>query len=312
MKFLVTGSSGFIGQALVRQLRAEGHEVVAAARNAEKHPGCKESPALSASADWSALVNGCDVVIHAAARAHLLRDTEADPLQAFREVNTAGTLALARQAAQANVRRFVFISSIGVNGAISKAGRPFSEQDPVAPHNAYAVSKAEAEAGLRQLTTGMEIVILRPPLVYGPDVPANFLRLLRTVDRGMPLPFGAVRNQRSLIYLGNLVSAISLCAVHPAAAGRCYLVSDGQDLSTPELIAAIARGLGRRMALLPVPTGLMTLVGRMLGRGEDVKRLFGSLAVDSGAIRRELGWVPPYSVAQGLEATTTWYRTRKQ
>lgn len=199
-----------------------------------------------------------------------------------------------------------------MNGAISETGRPFSEQDPIAPHNAYAVSKAEAEAGLRQLTSGIEIVILRPPLVYGPDVPANFLRLLRTVDRGMPLPFGAVRNQRSLIYLGNLVSAINLCAVHPAAAGRCYLVSDGQDLSTPELIGAIAHGLGRRAVLLPLPTGLMTLAGRVLGKGEDVKRLFGSLAVDSGAIRRELGWVPPYSVAQGLEATTTWYRTRKQ
>ena len=215
-------------------------------------------------------------------------------------------------AAEAGVRRFVFVSSIGVNGNQTKNG-PYTELDEPDPHDLYAISKYEAEQGLQELSalTGMEVVILRPPLVYGPDAPGNFRRLLNLVEKELPLPLGAVDNRRSFIYLGNLVDAIALCLKHPSAANQTYLVSDGEDVSTPELIRLLAMQLGKRARLLSVPPGLLELAGKLVGKRAAVQRLLGSLAVDSGKIRRELGWRPPCSLDEGLRETARWYLDKR-
>jgi UDP-glucose 4-epimerase len=230
-------------------------------------------------------------------------DASIDPLAAFRSINTVATLNLARQAAQVGVKRFVFVSSIKVNGE----GRavPYRETDAPAPEDAYAISKWEAEQGLRQIEreTGMEVVILRPPLVYGPGVKANFLRLIQVVKRGWPLPLGAIRNRRSLLYLGNFVDAIRLCVEHPAAAGQTFLLDDGEPVSTPELIRALARAMGRPARLLAVPVSALEFAGMLLGRRAAVARLMGSLWVDGSAIRSRLGWTPLFSMEAGLAAT---------
>jgi UDP-glucose 4-epimerase len=232
-----------------------------------------------------------------------MNDKASDPLAEFREVNTEGALNLARQAVLAGVKRFVFISTIKVNGEGREV--PYRETDAAAPEDAYAISKWEAEQGLWQIAadTGLEVVILRPPLVYGPGVKANFKRLLRTVARGWPLPLGAIRNRRSLLYLGNFVDAIRLCVEHPAAAGQIFLLDDGEAVSTPELINALARAMGQQARLLAVPVGVLKFVGALLGKHAAVARLTGSLYVDSSAIRTRLGWVPPFSMEAGLAAT---------
>jgi UDP-glucose 4-epimerase len=258
---------------------------------------------IGANTGWQRAVDGCDAVVHLAARVHVMRDSAADPLAAFRAVNVDGTLNLARQAAAAGVKRFVFLSSIKVNGEGSEV--PYLESDSPAPLDPYAISKWEAEQGLREIAaqTGMEVVILRPPLVYGPGVKANFARLIRAVERGWPLPLGAIDNRRSLLFLGNLVDAIRLCLEHPAAANRTYLLSDGEDVSSAELVRRLAKAMGKPARLLPVPAWAFGLAGRLLGRRQEVARLLGSLTVDSSAIRRELGWVPPYTLDQGLALT---------
>ncbi len=224
-------------------------------------------------------------------------------MRLYRATNTEATLNLARQAAQAGVKRFVFISSIKVNGEGRDA--PYRETDAAAPEDAYAISKWEAEQGLRQIAreTGLEVVILRPPLVYGPGVKANFQRLLQMVRRGWPLPLGAIHNRRSLLYLGNFVDAIRLCVEHPAAAGQTFLLDDGEPVSTPELIRAVARAMGRPARLLAVPVGVLEFAGALLGKRAAVARLTGSLWVDSSAIRSRLGWTPPFSMEAGLAAT---------
>jgi UDP-glucose 4-epimerase len=221
----------------------------------------------------------------------------------YRATNTDATLNLARQAAQAGVRRFVFVSSIKVNGEGRDA--PYRETDPPAPQDAYAISKWEAEQGLWRIAreTGLEVVVLRPPLVYGPGVKANFRRLLDTVARGWPLPLGAIENRRSLLYLGNFVDAIRVCVEHPAAAGQTFLIDDGQPVSTPELVRAVARAMGRPARLLPVPAGMLEFAGALLGKRAAVARLTGSLWLDSSLIRARLGWTPPYSMAAGMAAT---------
>jgi len=258
---------------------------------------------MNAQTDWHPALAGCDAVVHLAARVHLMHDTAQDPLALYRATNTEATLNLARQAARAGVKRFVFVSSIKVNGE----GRdtPYRETDVAAPEDAYAISKWEAEQGLQRIAqeTGLEIVILRPPLVYGPGVKANFLRLMQTVQRGWPLPLGAIRNRRSLLYLGNFVDAIRLCVEHPAAAGQTFLLDDGEPVSTPELIRALARAMGRPARLLAVPVGVLEWSGALLGRRAAVARLTGSLCVDSSAIRSRLGWVPPFTMEAGLAAT---------
>jgi len=254
------------------------------------------------SADWGKVLFGITTVVHLAARVHVMHDTEADPLMAFRVVNVEGTLNLTRQAAAAGVKRFVFISSVKVNGELTQSGRAFTEADSPDPQDAYGLSKHEAEQGLRQLAvdTGMEVVIIRPPLVYGPGVKANFAALMRAVQRGWPLPLGAVPNQRSLVALSNLVDFIVTCIAHPQAANQTFLVSDGQDLSTTELVRGMARAAGVPARLLPVPVWALQAGATLLGKGDAVQRLCGNLQVDISKARQLLGWVPPISIDEGL------------
>jgi nucleoside-diphosphate-sugar epimerase len=257
---------------------------------------------LSTSIDWLPVMQGVDVLVHTAARVHVMADTAAVPLEEFRRVNVQGTLHLARQSASAGLKRFVFISSIGVNGQYTCPGRPFTELHAVHPQNAYAISKHEAEQGLRQIAadTGMEVVIIRPPLVYGANAPGNFGTLIRAVQRGLPLPLALVNNQRSLVALGNLVDFIITCATHPKAANQTFLVSDGHDLSTPELIRKMANAAGVPSRLWPVPVWALQAGAHLLGKGGAVQRTCGNLEVDITKARVLLGWVPPVSLQEGL------------
>lgn len=305
---LVTGPSGFIGQALSDRLETDGYSVVRAVRQGNPL-GEFIVGNIGPETEWLHALQGCQAVVHLAARVHVMHDSAMDPLTEFRIVNTDGTLNLARQAAQAGVQRFIFLSSAKVNGEEGT----FTEKDPPAPKDAYAISKWEAEQGLHQIMaeTGMEVVILRPPLVYGPRVRANFLRLIRLIDRGFPLPLGAVDNHRSLLYLGNLIDAIVACLRHPAAAGKTYLVSDGKAVSTPELIRHLAQALGCRARLWSMPVGVLHFTGRLVGKSKEIDRLLGSLMLDSGAIEYDLDWQPPFSMQNGLTATAAWFREKQ-
>ncbi|MGB1222496.1 MAG: NAD-dependent epimerase/dehydratase family protein, partial [Alcanivoracaceae bacterium] len=250
-------------------------------------------------------LSGVDCVVHCAARVHQMNDQASDPLASFRRHNRDATLVLARAAADAGVRRFVFISSIKVNGEQTRPGQPFRADDRPAPEDPYGQSKAEAEEGLRAVAaeTGMEVVIIRPPLVYGPGVRANFAALMGLVARGLPLPFGRVDNRRSLVFLDNLVDLVLTCCDHPAAAGQVFLVSDDDDLSLARLVRELAAAMGRPARLLPVPVSVMSLVARLLGRADLVKRLFGSLQVEVGPTRERLGWTPPVTVSDAFRRT---------
>lgn len=303
MNVLVTGAAGFVGRALLGELTVHDHEAIPAVRRPAGLLREVAIPDMHAQTDWRAVLARCNAVVHLAARVHVMHDKASDPLALYRATNTDATLNLARQAAQAGVKRFVFVSSIKVNGEGRDA--PYRETDAPAPEDAYAISKWEAEQGLWQIArdTGLEVVVLRPPLVYGPGVKANFRRLLDTVARGWPLPLGAIENRRSLLYLGNFVDAIRVCLEHPAAAGQTFLLDDGEPVSTPELVRAIARAMGRPVRLLPVPVGVLAFGGALLGRRAAVARLTGSLHVDSSTIRARLGWAPPYSMEAGLAAT---------
>lgn len=303
MKVLVTGATGFVGKALCDLLVAFGYEVVPAVRSKSGLPHEVVTGNLNASMDWQSALSGCDAVVHLAARVHVMDDTDQDPIAMYRATNTDATLNLARQAAKAGVKRFIFISTIKVNGEGRDA--PYRETDAAAPEDAYAISKWEAEQGLQRIAqeTGLEVAILRPPLVYGPGVKANFLRLMQTVQKGWPLPLGAIRNRRSLLYLGNFVDAIRICVEHPAAAGQTFLLDDGQAVSTPDLIRAVAHALGRPAHLLAVPVNMLEFAGALLGKRAAVARLTGSLWVDGSLIRSRLAWVPPYSMEAGLAAT---------
>lgn len=303
MKVLVTGAAGFVGRVLFERLVRAGHSLVPAARRASGLVGEVVVSDMDGSTDWAGALKDCDAVVHLAARVHVMHDTVSDSRALYRATNTDATLNLARQAAQAGVKRFVFISSVKVNGEGRDAA--YSETDAPAPEDAYAISKWEAEQGLWQIAqeTGLEVVVLRPPLVYGPGVKANFRRLIDTVARGWPLPLGAIRNRRSLLYLGNFVDAIRMCVEHPAAAGQTFLIDDGQPVSTPELVRALARAMGRPARLLPVPVGMLEFAGALLGKREALARLTGSLWVDSSQICTRLGWAPPFSMEAGLAAT---------
>jgi nucleoside-diphosphate-sugar epimerase len=258
---------------------------------------------------WDEALRGVDAVVHLAARVHVRVRSAPAAIAAYRRVNTAGTERLALAAAAAGVRRFVFLSTLKVNGEATQA-RPFTESDPPAPQDAYARAKWEAEQALHRIgaRTGMEVVILRPPLVYGPGVKANFLALLKAVARGLPLPLGAIDNRRSLVYVGNVADAIVKCLEHPAAAGQTFLVRDGEDVSTPELVRRLARALGVKPRLFPVPPSWLSFAGQLTGRRDAVDRLIGSLAIDDAKIREALGWVPPYTLDEGLEATARWFK----
>lgn len=304
---LVTGGSGFVGSALLMQLLKDGFEARASARSSLstelKGVQYHQIRDMTASTDWNAALIGVQVVVHCAARVHVLQDDATDPLQAYREVNVNGTLNLARQAAQAGVRRFVFVSSIKVNGEATQPGQPFFAEDVPAPLDPYGVSKLEAEQGLREIEaqTGMEVVIVRPPLVYGPGVKANFASMMRWVARGIPLPLGAIQNARSMVALENLVDLMVTCLTHPAAAGQTFLVSDGEDVSTTELLRRTAQAMGKKALLLPVPASVLELGASLLGKRAVAQRLCGSLQVDIEKTRRLLGWSPPLTLDQGLK-----------
>ncbi|HAL39233.1 MAG TPA: NAD-dependent dehydratase [Polaromonas sp.] len=305
---LVTGATGFVGEAVVQRLLAEDQSrrvVVAVRRDGQQWPARalpRVTGDLEPSTDWSVALGGVSAVVHCAARVHVMADTAADPLDEFRRVNVQGTLNLARQAAAAGVRRFVFVSSIKVNGEATQPGSPFTADDAPAPLDAYGVSKMEAEQGLREiaLQTGMEVVIIRPPLVYGPGVKANFSAMMRWLKRGVPLPLGAIHNQRSLVALDNLVDLIVTCLTHPAAANQTFLVSDGEDVSTTELLRRMGRAMGRPARLIPVPASWLKLAAAMVGKRDVAQRLCGSLQVDIEKTRRLLGWTPPISMDEGL------------
>jgi len=309
---LVTGASGFVGRALCAALVSFGHRVRMAARAPQPDlPGAVAVGDIGPATDWRAALAGIDSVVHLAARTHVLRETAADPLGEFRRTNVGGSERLARAAAAMGVRRFVFLSSVKVNGE-STAARPFTESDAPYPEDAYGRTKLEAEQALAGISaaTGLEVVVLRPPLVYGPGVKGNFLRLMRLVARGLPLPLGAIRNQRSLVYVGNLADAIVKSLDAPQAAGRTYLVSDGEDLSTPDLVRGLARALGVKPRLLSLPPAALGLAATLAGKRAEFARLTGSLQVDSSRIRRELDWRPPFTLAHGLELTAKWYPVR--
>jgi len=310
MNVLVTGADGFVGRSLCRLLRESGMYVRGAVRrfteSAEFEPIVIGD--IGPDTQWRAALAGIDVVVHLAARVHVMRDTAADPLAAFCAVNLHGTTNLAEQARQAGVKRFVFVSSAKVHGE-STGERPYSEDQPPQPQGPYALSKWAAEQALAGVAgRGMQLAILRPPLVYGPHVRGNFLALLNAVQRGWPLPLAAIENRRSLLYVGNLAHAIASCISHAAAAGRTFLVSDREDLSTPELVRALAAALQVQARLIAIPPTVLRLAGALIGQGEAVERLTGSLQLDTSRIARDLGWSPPHSVPEALAATARWYR----
>jgi len=311
---VITGATGFVGTALCHRMLQEKCSVRGTIRTAPQAASLPKGvvPVLISSigpnTDWSAALAGVDTVVHLAARVHVMKDSSGDPLTAYRLVNVAGTEKLARQAAAHGVRRLVYLSSVKVNGEETSA--PYKEEDCPAPQDPYGISKWEAEGILQRIAaeTGLEVVIIRPPLVYGPGVKANFLKLLKFIDLGVPMPFSSIDNRRSMIYLGNLIDAIIICATHPKAAGQIYLVSDGEDMSTPLLIRQVATALGRRARLIPFPPSLMRILGKLLGKSSAIDRLLSSLVVDNNKIRRELGWNPPFTTSNGLKETAGWFK----
>jgi len=309
MSLLVTGSTGLVGRALLKRLASRGGQPIRAGQRIPRDDDLPTEvttmrmPSLDASASSRAALAGTETVIHLAARVHVMNDRAADPLAAFRVVNTAGTLTLARQAAAAGVRRFIFVSSVKVNGESTEAGHPFSAANTPAPQDPYGISKREAEDGLREIAaaTGMEVVIVRPPLVYGPGVKANFAALMRAVQRGLPLPLGSVTgNRRSLVALDNLVDLLITCIDHPAAANQTFLVSDGEDLSTADLLRRMGQAMSKPARLLPVPPALLKLGAALVGKGDMAQRLLGNLQIDITHTRETLGWTPPIGVDEGL------------
>ncbi len=310
---LVTGANGFIGKALCRRMLAEGWNVRGAIRSSAKKAILPqgvdgvEVGTIDSKTDWRPALEGIDAVVHLVARVHVMDDSTADPITAYRKINVAATKHIAQIAESLKVRRFVYVSSIKVNGE----GRadPYTAEDQPAPVDPYGISKFEAEKELHRIAgnTGLEVVILRPPLVYGPEVKANFLKLIKIVDRGIPLPLARVKNRRSMIYLKNLVDAILLCTIHPEAAGNTFLISDGKGISTPELIQKISFALGKSSRLFPVPLDILRLLAKMTGRSKTVGRLLDSLSVDTSKIQSELGWGPPFSMEEGLKETAEWY-----
>lgn len=311
MKVLVTGANGFVGAAVCRRLLAEGWDVLGAVRRDAPLPeGVLPRPvgAIGPDTAWTGALAGVEAVVHLAARVHVLRERTGDPAAEFRRTNRDGTLRLAEAAAHQGVRRFLFMSSIRVNGD-QTGERPFREDDAPAPARPFDISKWEAEQGLRRLAeqSAMPMTILRPPLVYGPGVGGNFLGLLTAVARGWPLPFGAVDNRRSLIGVDNLADAVAVALEEPA--GRCetFLLRDGEDVSTAELISRLASACSRPARLLPVPAGALLAVAGLLGKRDAARQAVGSLRIDDGAFRRRFGWTPPLSLDDGLRLTAEWF-----
>ena len=351
MRILITGVNGFVGKALCVKAVQHGFAV----RTALRKPGEAQEKIeaivvgeINGATDWENALRDVDVVIHLAARVHVMREHAENPVEEFRKVNVAGTERLARAAVAFGVKRFVFVSSIKVNGectssgsslekippsppfaeagSLQSSGAPngvplagekwgtlrfvFSETDEANPQDPYGVSKWEAEQILHRVAaeTGLEVVIVRPPLMYGAGVKGNFAQMLKVLAKGIPLPLASVSNLRSLVYIGNFVDALLECTTHPMAAGQTYLVSDGEDVSTPDLLRQLGAAMERPARLFPCPPILLRLAGGLLGKSDQIDRLLGSLQVDSSKIRRELGWRPPYTLQQGLQATAEWYQ----
>ncbi len=304
---LVTGASGFVGAALCDTLRVRGIGHRGAVRQTAGDSQVAVGD-LGSDTDWTAALQGCQAVVHLAARVHVMHDTDGDPLRAYREVNVAATLNLARQAHRAGVQRFVFVSSIKVNGEETKA-KPFRASDQPAPVDPYGQSKLEAELALAAFSrdSGMEIVVVRPPLVYGPGVKANFLKLIGVTKAGYPLPFGRVRTRRSMVALDNLIDLLLVCCQHAAAPGGVFLVSDGQDLTIGELVTMIARSMRKRIVLLPVPVSAMRLVAGALGKSAVADRLLGALQVDISDTCSQLQWAPVTDVQSAIDRTVAHF-----
>lgn len=308
MRFLVTGASGFVGRALCAELLAREQSVRAVLRTESNLPGNIEQvliKSVHSKTDWTEALQGIDVVVHLAARVHIMHDDADHPLEEFRRVNVAGTEHLARSAAANGVKRLVYVSSIKVNGESTSKGKKMIETDVPSPQDPYGISKMEAEQALLRTAqeTGLEVVIVRPPLVYGAGVKGNFAQMLKVLAKNVPLPLNSVENQRSLVYVGNLVDALILCATHPAAVGQTYLVSDGEDISTPDLLRQLGAAMGHPARLLPCPLILLKLAAQLVGKSGQIDRLLGSLQIDNRKIRNELNWAPPYSLEHGLCTT---------
>lgn len=307
-RVLVTGGTGFIGAALVDKMNGDARfDVSASVRAGRTLSGVHthQIPDLNAETSWLPALEGVDVVVHTAARVHVMHDSSTDPLTEFRKVNVEGTLNLARQAARSGVQRFVFLSSIKVNGEGTQPGRPYKPDDLPDPKDYYGISKMEAEIALRELAEleQMEVVIIRPVLVYGPGVKANFLSMVRWLNRGVPLPLGSIHNKRSLVSLDNLINMIITCIEHPSAANQVFLVSDGEDLSTTQLLVRISKALNKPSRLIPVPSRILELFAALLGKRDFSRRLCGSLQVDIAKNRELLNWTPQVSVDQALSKT---------
>lgn len=313
---LITGATGFIGRALCKRMLIDGWMVRGTVRSKNDlnrlqvgvHPVIINT--IGPETDWSDALDSVDVIIHLAARVHVMTETVNEPFAAFRQVNVYGSERLAQMAVKARVKRFVFLSSIGVHGNIAQ--HPLTESDKPEPIKPYTLSKFEAEIGLSHIAeqSGMELIVIRAPLVYGPENPGNFYRLLKIIDSGVPLPFANINNRRSFIYIENLVDAITTCIANQNSSGQIYLVSDGEDISTPDLISRLASALGKPARLFNIPLTVLKAAGILLGRREIMDRLVESLVLDSSKIRGELNWVPPYTMNSGLGKTAEWFLER--
>lgn len=306
-QILLTGASGFIGSALASSLVSKGYGVIGVSRNGDAHLPCTSFVAnITPATDWSVVLKGVDVVIHAAGRVHIMADASIDPLGEYRYQNVDTTLHLAKSAAAIGVKRFIFISTIKVFGEETIGGNKFFADSTYAPSDPYGISKMEAEIGLLEIAklTKLEVVIIRLPLVYGPGVKANFLSMMSWLSRKIPLPLGGItRNLRSFVYLGNLIDLIATCIYHPSAANQMFLVSDDEDMSTTELLVRMAGSLGQRLLLIPIPSYLIVFGARLIGKPEIARRLCGSLQVDITKTKNLLSWSPPVSVSEGLHQT---------
>jgi nucleoside-diphosphate-sugar epimerase len=306
----VTGASGFVGQRVLVDLARCGHVAIGVVRRGGTD-AMRTVGEIGPDTDWARALEGVEVVVHCAARAHIMREQAADPSALYRSVNVDGTRRLAAQAARHGVKRLVYLSSLKAAGERSVPGRPLKVSDPAAPEDAYGISKREAELALMEVgaATGLETVIIRPPLVYGPGVKGNFLRLMGAIAGGWPLPLGALDNRRSMVSLANLVDFISRCVESPFAAGGTFLVSDGEDLSTASLARRMGVALGRPARLLPVPSAVLSMLGRAVGKSAEIERLIGTLQVDLADSHELLRWSPPQTVDQGLRETADWFRS---